>query len=37
VRWQKYCYAAVQRDATFLQSIAPDFEICGIRFPVIAA
>src|SRR5436190_477161 len=31
VSWRIYCYAAVQRGATFLQSISRDFEICGIR------
>jgi hypothetical protein len=29
VGWRKYCYAALQRDATFSKSILRFFEICG--------
>ncbi|MGY2906412.1 hypothetical protein [Bradyrhizobium sp. URHC0002] len=29
MRWGKYCYAALQRDATFSKSILLFFEICG--------
>jgi hypothetical protein len=29
VRWRKYCYAALQRGATFSKSILWFFEICG--------
>jgi hypothetical protein len=29
VRWGKYCYAALQRGATFSKSILWFFEICG--------
>jgi hypothetical protein len=30
VSWRKYCYAALQRDATFSKSILWFFEICGL-------
>jgi len=29
VRWRKYCYAALQRSATFSKSILLFFEICS--------
>jgi len=29
VRWRKYCYAALQRGATFSKLISLFFEICG--------
>src|SRR6202011_4091921 len=35
VRSRKYCYAAVQRDATFSKLILQVFEICGRDFGAI--